>query len=207
MLAPEGVSFSQDWFSNHIPAWTTIISRLRPKRILEIGCYEGRSTSFVIESCTAFGPIHLTCVDTWDGSADLPPDMMTGVEDRFDRNVALAIARAAGTVTMQKLKQPSSVALTGMIAAQARPFDLIYVDGSHTAPDVLVDAILAFQLLRKGGVLIFDDYLWSAEAPPAADPLNTPKLAIDVFATIFARKLRVLPDFPSAQCYMEKIAA
>jgi predicted O-methyltransferase YrrM len=96
--------------------------------------------------------------------------------------------------------------LTGLIASQCDLFDLIYVDGSHTAPDVLVDAILGFQLLRKDGVLIFDDYLWSMETSPHADPLNTPKLAIDMFTTIFARKLRVLPDLPSAQCYVEKIS-
>ena len=86
------------------------------------------------------------------------------------------------------------------------PFDLIYIDGSHTAADVLIDAVLAFQLLRVGGVMIFDDYLWSMEPALSVDPLNMPKPAIDAFAAIFLRKTRVLPGLPNAQCYVEKIA-
>jgi predicted O-methyltransferase YrrM len=41
-------------------------------------------------------------------------------------------------------------------------FDIIYIDGSHDAADVLEDAILSWRLLKDGGVLIFDDYLLSA---------------------------------------------
>ena len=54
--------------------------------------------------------------------------------------------------------------------------------------------------------MIFDDYLWSMEPAVKADPLNTPKLAVDVFTTVFARKVRIFPEFPNAQCYVEKIA-
>jgi len=206
MHAAETYDFSEDWFSNHIPSWRRILERVRPRRVLEIGCYEGRSTSFIIEACSGYGPLSLCCVDTWQGSADLAAERMRGVERRFDENVALAIRQAAAPVQLTKLKTPSQAALTTLIAGNSEAFDLIYIDGSHTAPDVLLDAVLAFQLVRIGGVMIFDDYLWSMELPLYADPLNTPKLAIDTFTTIYARKVRVLPDLPNAQCYVEKIA-
>src|SRR5205823_551614 len=74
--------FSEDWFSNHIPSWRRVLERLKPGRVLEIGSYEGRSTCFVIETCSRFGALDLTCVDTWAGSADLPSWRMTGVERR-----------------------------------------------------------------------------------------------------------------------------
>lgn len=202
----DAYSFSQDWFSHHIPSIDRILTRLRPTRILEIGCYEGRSTSYLIERCAEFGPLQIHCVDTWQGSVDLAPDKMDGVEQRFDRNVESAMARAGANVVFRKIRQRSHRAMAALIAERTDPFDLIYVDGSHTAPDVLTDAVLAFQLLRVGGVMIFDDYLWSMEPPLAADPLNMPKLAIDVFATVFARKVRVLPELLNLQCYVEKIA-
>ena len=41
-----------------------------------------------------------------------------------------------------------------------RHYDVIYVDGSHTARDVLQDAVLGWGLLKRGGLMIFDDYLW-----------------------------------------------
>ena len=131
---------------------------------------------------------------------------MAGVERRFDRNVSQAISLAEAPVDFRKCKRESLVALSDFIAGASQPFDLIYVDGSHTAPDVLTDAVLAFHLLRVGGVVIFDDYLWSMEAPLNVDPLNMPKPAIDAFTTVFMRKVRVMPDLPNAQCYVEKIA-
>ena len=198
--------FTQDWFSNHIPTWDGILARLQPRRVMEIGSYEGLSTTYLIEKCTAFGPLQLHCVDTWQGAVDLPPELMAGVEARFDANVAVAIGNAGAGVSLQKVKQRSNVALAAKIAAGEALFDLIYVDGSHTAADVLTDAILAFQLVRVGGVMIFDDYLWSMEPALSVDPLNLPKPAIDAFAAIFMRKVRVLPDLPNTQCYIEKIA-
>jgi predicted O-methyltransferase YrrM len=198
--------FTEDWFSNHVPAWNKILKDLRPRRILEIGSYEGRATTFLIQTCGGFGPLHITCVDTWDGSVDLPSARMAGVEQRFDRNVNRAVGQAKASVDFRKCKQGSTRALSGFVAEGETSFDLIYVDGSHTAPDVLTDAVLAFQLLRVGGVMIFDDYLWSMEAPLYVDLLNMPKPAIDAFAMIFMRKVRVLPDMPNAQCYVEKIA-
>ena len=39
-------------------------------------------------------------------------------------------------------------------------FDLIYIDGSHESADVLSDSLFSYNLLKPGGVLIFDDYEW-----------------------------------------------
>jgi predicted O-methyltransferase YrrM len=174
--------------------------------VLEIGSFEGLSTTYIIRQCTAFGALDIHCIDTWAGAVDLPPQAMARVEDRFDENVNLAIARASAPVRVRKIKRRSALALAAHIASGELPFDLIYVDGSHTAADVMIDAVLAFQLLRVGGVMIFDDYLWSMEPALFVDPLNTPKPSIDAFVAAFMRKVRVLPGLPNAQCYVEKIA-
>ena len=202
----QSYNLTQDWFSNHIPAWDGILAQLAPRRVLEIGSYEGLSTTYIIERCTSFGPLQIDCIDTWAGAVDLPPGAMAGVEARFDQNVKQAIGRAAAPVSLRKIKKRSAPALAGLVAAGEEPFDLIYIDGSHTAPDVMIDAVLAFQLLRVGGVMIFDDYLWSMEPALSVDPLNMPKPAIDAFTMVFLRRIRVLPGLPNAQCYVEKIA-
>ncbi|MCX6960663.1 MAG: class I SAM-dependent methyltransferase [Verrucomicrobia bacterium] len=84
-------------------------------------------------------------------------------------------------------------------------FDFVSVDASHQATDVLMDCLLGFQLLRKGGVMALDDYLWSAEAVGEDDILNSPKIAIDAFTNIFRRKARVIPNLPLYQLYLQKL--
>jgi hypothetical protein len=84
-------------------------------------------------------------------------------------------------------------------------FDFSYVDGSHQAPDVICDAILAFKLLRVGGVMAFDDYLWAENLPTGIDPIRCPKPAIDAFTNLYCRKVRIL-QAPLYQLYMQKVA-
>ncbi len=79
------------------------------------------------------------------------------------------------------------------------------MDGSHQAPDVLADAVFAFPLLKVGGLMIFDDYLWSMELPGQQDSFNMPKPAIDAFVNIYQRKVRVL-SAPLYQLYVMKTA-
>lgn len=94
--------------------------------------------------------------------------------------------------------------LAQLVAEKVEPFDFISIDASHQAPDVLGDAVLAFQLLKQGGVMAFDDYIWSPMRPGTENPLLLPKIAIDAFTTIYSQKLRILPNLPLYQLYIQK---
>jgi predicted O-methyltransferase YrrM len=80
-------------------------------------------------------------------------------------------------------------------------FDMVYVDGSHQAADVLWDALLAFKLLRVGGLMVLDDYLWPGDS--RHDVLMAPKIAIDAFTTVHSSKVRIL-SAPLYQLYVLK---
>lgn len=56
-------------------------------------------------------------------------------------------------------------------------WDLIYVDASHNALDALSDVLLAWTLLRPGGVMVCDDYLHRMARPEH----ETPHTALDTF--------------------------
>ena len=62
-------------------------------------------------------------------------------------------------------------------------FDFIYIDGSHTAYDVLQDAVLTHPLLKVGGVLIFDDFGW--KDPNNLHPTNSPELGVICFCNAY----------------------
>lgn len=194
-VAAPGYAFTNTWAAPHENAWRGLIDAIEPRHMLEVGCYEGRATTLMIEAATRHNDVRMTCIDTWAGSVDLSPEAMAGVEQRFDRNVTLAIARAdkrKRIVSLRKVKAASAIALSALLARQDEHhefFDLIYIDGSHTAPDVLTDAVLAFRLLAVGGVMVFDDYKWCMESAGQQDVLNMPKPAIDTFVNMFMRKL------------------
>jgi predicted O-methyltransferase YrrM len=199
-------NFTEDWFSVNIPVWTALIDQIQPARILEIGSFEGRSAVFVIERCAAARPIELYCVDTWAGGVEhVGKQNMSAVEQRFDQNIEAARDRARHPTAMHKIKENSFSALTGLLAAgMTGKFDFIYIDGSHQAADVLADAVLSYALLRVGGALAFDDYLWSMEENGRQDPLNMPKPAIDAFVNIYQRRVRVVAGTPIHQLYLIK---
>jgi len=214
-MTNETFEFTRDWFSGYIPSWDRIITQEKPRKIIEIGSFEGRSACYLVEKCASVvdGEISITCVDTWEGSIEHRPGaaeaaIMGDVERRFDHNIRIALAKAGKPVAVRKVKQNSRDALAGLIASGAlESFDLIYIDGSHEAPDVLLDATMAFPLLRVGGTMVFDDYLWSMQRPGMQDVLLMPKPAIDAFMNIYQRKMLIYAGFPLRQLYARKISA
>ena len=63
---------------------------------------------------------------------------------------------------------------------------------------------MSFHLLRVGGVMIFDDYLWHMEPVGSQNPFNMPKQAIDAFLNIFLRKMKIVHGTPLVQIYATK---
>lgn len=176
-------TFSERWFGKG-PAWEAFLQRFDGKaaRVLEVGSFEGLSACYVL---WRLRDASITCVDTFAGSpenADIP-DVLARLESTFDANVSIVDASR-----VRKIVGDSRRVLLGLAAEQGQ-FDIIYIDGSHLALDVLVDAALAWPLLANGGVLVFDDYTWAALGP---DPLRRPGPAIDAFLSLIAGKHEVL---------------
>lgn len=197
----DGLEFTNDWFNRSARVvWTQLIPQISPKRILEVGSYEGASACYLIETLAPRSPLEIHCVDTWFGGIEHSGTDMQQVEARFRRNLERVTGAFPDRVDLRVHKGSSCTRLAMLLAeGKLGYFDFIYVDGSHEAPDVLCDAVLAFQLLRVGGIIAFDDYLWEM-----TDLLQRPKPAIDAFTNMYMRKLRVL-QAPLYQLYAQKV--
>ena len=119
---------------------------------------------------------------------------MEEVEKRFDNNVKIAMNESSNSIKFTKLKGNSDINLSKLLLdKKINYFDFIYVDGSHQAPDVIFDAVMSFKLLRKNGIIAFDDYLWFEKNLPHGKDLNRcPKPAIDAFTSIFYNKVTII---------------
>lgn len=177
-----------DWFSQNIRNFIEIKDNL-PNRhnVLEIGCFEGRSTCWLLENfLDSSGTI--CCVDTFAGSPEHTDMVLEDLKSRWLKNTESA--RGSGQ-TCRLYNQKSYDALAQIIV-EKQSFDFIYVDGSHTAPDVLADACMCAGLLRVGGVILFDDYLWPSpgDRPVNLNELKTPKPAINAFASVYGELMQ-----------------
>jgi predicted O-methyltransferase YrrM len=166
------MAFTQDWFSHNVPSWQRIFAPLvgQPNlRVLEIGSFEGRSACWLLANVLTGEGANIHCIDTFAGSMEHADGGLSTAHSlaAFKENVAPWADRVTTHVGESGAILP---ALSGS-------FDVIYVDGSHTAKDVLTDGVLCWRLLRDGGVLIFDDYQWTRYPQPELNP----KLGIDAF--------------------------
>jgi predicted O-methyltransferase YrrM len=182
--------FSVDWFSPHIPHWSEHLAGCAGEpnlRFLEIGSFEGRSAVWLLENVLTDETARLWCVETFGQNPGGPGTGFdfSEVKRRFLHNVAEAAH--GGKVTL--IEQASELALRELPVAS---FDFVYVDGSHHAYAVLQDAVLSFLLLRKGGIMIFDDYRYTGYGGRVAAELERPRIAIDSFLQTFEGRYRLL---------------
>jgi predicted O-methyltransferase YrrM len=184
--------FTQDWFSHNIPVWEQLATLLPgtpgQRNFLEIGSFEGRSAVWMVENMMADGDA-LSCVDTWGGSEEHNNGELNGAEERFRYNIAMVENKHRDRIVCAD-KETSVEFLARRLFAVVpeSEFHFIYIDGSHTAKDVLTDACMAWPLLKQGGLMVFDDYLWGE----SRDILHRPKLAVDFFVNTFAEGLDIV---------------
>jgi len=171
-----------DWFSNNIGFMTSALAPWagRPKlQMLEIGCFEGLSTNWFLANILTGAGAQIVCVDTFGGSAEHAGIDLSDLHKRFLENTAHAVARRE--VYCQR---------SDLFCIEQEPdqYDIIYVDGSHTVEDIMIDALLAWRLLKVDGIMVFDDYGWGGHL---AEGLR-PKVAVDAFVAAYAPRLRVV---------------
>lgn len=185
--------FSQHWFQYGEKLWPELVKHLpaRAKRkFMEIGSFEGRSAVWVMENMMTPEDT-LYCIDTWEGSREHNQIDMDVIKNRFDMNIVKAVWKTKiPRLNIHTVREKSSSAL-GLYLRFHRSedgWDFIYIDGSHDAHNVLRDALMAWELLAVGGIMVLDDYLWG----DPRQPLLRPKMAIDAFVNICAPQISVM---------------
>jgi predicted O-methyltransferase YrrM len=118
----------------------------RPAATLEIGMAWGMSTLFMLEALAEAGSARPGC------HAVIDP-----FQSKLFHNAALRAVREAGAGELIDFyPEPSQIVLPRMISA-GRRFDLAFIDGDHRFEAAFIDFYFIDQLLKPGGIVIFDD--------------------------------------------------
>lgn len=160
--------------------FTNVLNELKniehPK-ILEIGTYAGVSIMKMLEIVTN---AYCVCIDNWG----LSNDELESCKNHAD-NKYLTMNQIRDTFFSNTKNKKSQIRLIEKDSANAMAqlnnenelFDFIYVDGSHRADDTLMDMCMAWSLLKKGGIIGIDDYLYIPINNNGGRPLH----AVDYF--------------------------
>jgi hypothetical protein len=168
--------FSVDWSTRHTPRWEKVLAHLKDKanvQALEIGSYEGRSAIWFLENILTHPSSGILCVDIFDRDYEI----------NFDQNMQYFGSK------VKKIRAPSQIALR---ALEPLSYDFAYIDGSHTSKDTLIDAVLTWDLIKPGGIIIIDDYLWENGNEELNNDAFTPQLGINAFLNVFEPYLDVI---------------
>jgi predicted O-methyltransferase YrrM len=167
----------------------------QPRTVVEVGSYEGSSAWWLMTHLLRAPESRLYCIDAWPDAEGLAR------YELFLRNIGELPNRGQ----IEAIRDWSQNALRELIRRGVRA-DLLYVDGGHDAPTVLRDLVTGFDLVKPGGLVICDDYLWDDPKFGGDRPLGRPKMALDAFTSIYAEKLRMVRGMTNVQVYFQKIA-
>ncbi|MES2340649.1 MAG: class I SAM-dependent methyltransferase [Pseudomonadota bacterium] len=174
-----GFEFTEGWADQNIPFVSPLLRDFAKSRgvirYMEIGAYEGRNLAFMDWLLPA--KLDVTVIDPWFDEDLNPEEKYHAVEPRFARNTA-----KLGFSKLTTHKGFSTYELPKMLE-RGEAYDLIYIDGSHTAWAVGVDLAYCAALLEVGGMLVLDDY-WHHESEIGGPGV---KQAVDHFHGVFHR--------------------
>lgn len=153
----------KDWTQPHHTVWEKILEENKLLEtedhiVIEIGCFEGRSTVWFADRLIKTPHSRYICIDNWEGGEEFK---------RLGLNYDMELARKNFFHNIRLLKSFDRISVNHLNSERAlsylhpihyRKAHFIYVDGSHTQRDTLVDLVLSLSLLKKDGILIVDDY-------------------------------------------------
>ena len=148
-----------------------------PNTIIEIGVFEGMTTFWMNDGLSPVNPnLKIYAIDPHVGSSDMSEDPVT-IQSNFAHNLSVTPYK-----NVEYIRKHSEQGLIDLINRGVQA-ELIYIDGDHKANAVLSDLVLAWKLLKRGGVLLCDD----ATHWKFTDKNNTqsaqmaPRMAIEFF--------------------------
>jgi predicted O-methyltransferase YrrM len=196
----KNMEFKTETAKAHGGNWMKWLGHLAGKpnvKGMEIGTFKGESAEFMLEFIFNHPTSEYVCVDPFTGNVE-----------HAVGNVDCSTLESESREKLSRFNQCriikgySSDVISGMLSpgGERGTYDFIYVDGGHDAMNVLRDSVLSFDLLKPGGILIWDDYLWDV----FPNPIDCPKMAIDTFLACYSKHYKMIQSGTWQVCVEKK---
>jgi len=166
-------TFTQDWFTHNTPKWKKFLLPLQDTelRCLEIGSYEGLSGLWLHDHVLLHPDSSLLMIEIGNSQSAL-----------LESNIELCNSDKVDLMYIDSkdiLYEPDITSYE---------YDFIYVDGYHSSQSTLRNMVLCFELLKVGGIMCIDDYLWQQVEKDGTGP----KIAMDAFLECYQKYITIL---------------
>ena len=173
----------QGWASE-APVFAEVIEKIKPKTIIEVGSWKGRSAVHMARLASFNGDVkdlEVVCVDTWLGSVEHWTDnidfknfMRNGRSRLYEQFLSNVIHNGLQNVItpfpIDSINAYEVCSKLGIVA------DLIYIDAGHDYTSVRIDLSNWAHILRPGGYLIGDDWFHPPIKEAAYDVFGEDKI-------------------------------
>jgi predicted O-methyltransferase YrrM len=182
--------FTENWFTDDGLLVLKNLDVTKELHILEIGSFEGKSTVWFLDNILKNKNSTITCVDPWMNYSQDQDSLNSyfkeenewDLNERKTKEIFLHNIVESGDSGKVIIRQGFSDKILPSLITEQKMYDIIFIDGNHTAPYVMMDSVMSWPLLKKGGILMFDDYTWGLNKPTTIRP----KESIDYFMLSFA---------------------
>ena len=179
-------NITHDYFSSHAYNFKEIFVNYNHFSYLEIGSFEGNSAIFVANN---FPNSEIHCIDNWIGTEEYKDLHFLNIEKNFNKNIELF-------KNIKKYKMTSD----NFFLENNKKFDVIYIDGYHKGYQVLKDFKNSWKILKKNGVLIFDDFIWKFFEKIEDNPCYV----INAYLRVIYKEIKIL-KVSNSQLFIKKL--
>lgn len=180
VLVAAPVSFTEEWFSQAsqeaLAGLARSVAHLHGA-IVEVGCWEGRSTCALARACY---PAIVHAVDTWEGSPGEISAQLAGERDVFATFLANVAVLTAGNV------DPHRMGWREFFDGWVEPLRLVHIDATHTYDEVRDNLEAVLPHVVPGGVVCGDDVHHPPVARAVVDVLG-PNVTVEASLWVWRR--------------------
>lgn len=182
--------FTETWFDDVArETWGPLFNKFTNiHNVMEIGAFEGKATTWLCDNVNSIKKYHI--VDIFINSKMINNQKHDiYVKENFLHNISYH----KDTVDFVINEGYSQKILPTYPDEFNEFFDFIYIDGSHKSDETFIDAYYVNKFLKKGGLLIFDDYGWKDHTDLSLN--NSPELGIKMFFTLYPNYTPIMQGY------------